>query len=101
VRWWDFLFYALFGLVVTSFVQIGGVLLVFSYLIVPAVCANFLASRLPIMLVIGWVIAMLASVAGLFASYQLDLPTGAAVVCVLGLALVLTAFAASLRRNKS
>ena len=97
VRWWDFLFYALFGLVVTSFVQIGGVLLVFSYLIVPAVCANFVASRLLVMLVIGWAIAMLSSVAGLFASYQLDLPTGAAVVCVLGLALVLTAAAACLR----
>jgi zinc/manganese transport system permease protein len=94
VRWWDFLFYALFGLVVTSFVQIGGVLLVFSYLIVPAVCANFLARRLPIMMAIGWGVAILSSTAGLFASYQLDLPTGAAVVCVLGLALVLTAIAA-------
>jgi zinc/manganese transport system permease protein len=55
VRWWDFLFYALFGLVVTSFVQIGGVLLVFSYLIVPAVCANFLATRVASLLGIGWV----------------------------------------------
>jgi len=27
VRWWDFLFYAVFGLVVTSFVRIAGVLL--------------------------------------------------------------------------
>ena len=99
VRGWDFLFYALFGLVMTSFVQIGGVLLVFSYLIVPAVCANFLARRLPVMLLIGWGIAMLASVAGLFASYQLDLPTGAAVVCVLGLALLITAAAASLFRR--
>src|SRR5258705_892142 len=59
VRWWDFLFYALFGLVVTSFVQIGGVLLVFSYLIVPAVGANFLANRLSVMLLIGWIVSML------------------------------------------
>ena len=36
VRWWDFLFYASFGVVVTSSVRIAGVLLVFSYLIVPA-----------------------------------------------------------------
>src|SRR5262249_1648034 len=57
VRWWDFLFYSLFGLVVTSFLQIGGVLLVFSYLIVPAVCANFLAQRLGSMLAIGWLVA--------------------------------------------
>ena len=99
VRWWDFLFYALFGLVVTSFVQIGGVLLVFSYLIVPAVCANFLARRLRTMMFIGWITATVSSVAGLFASYELDLPTGAAVVCVLGLALLLTAGAARFLRR--
>ena len=96
VRWWDFLFYALFGLVVTSFVQIGGVLLVFSYLIVPAVCANFLAARLGALLVIGWVIATLSSMAGLYVAYQSDLPTGAAIVCVLGAALVISAIVAAI-----
>ncbi len=90
IRWWDFLFYAMFGWVVTSFVQIGGVLLVFSFLIVPAVVANFLAHGLGTKLLIGWVTATVASVAGLYASYVLDLPTGAAIVCTLGIALVLT-----------
>ena len=89
IRWWDFLFYAMFGWVVTSFVQIGGVLLVFSYLIVPAVCANFLATRLRWMLLIGWIVATLASLLGLYGSYQLDLPTGAAVVCALAAELIL------------
>jgi len=98
IRWWDFLFYALFGLVVVSFVQIGGVLLVFSYLIVPAVCANFLAVRLGSLLVIGWGVATLAGVGGLIASYQLDLPTGAAIVCALGAALVIVAVVAHFRR---
>ncbi len=83
IRWWDFLFYAVFGWVVTSFVQIGGVLLVFSYLIVPAVCANFLATRLRWLLLIGWITATVSSMAGLVASYELDLPTGAAIVCAL------------------
>ena len=100
VRWWDFLYYALFGLVVTSFVQIGGVLLVFSYLIVPAVCASFLARNLPVMLLIGWLTATVASFAGLYASYRLDLPTGAAIVCALGLALMLVACVAKLRGRK-
>ena len=90
IRWWDFLFYAMFGWVVTSFVQIGGVLLVFSFLIVPAVVANFLADGLGAKLLIGWITATVASVAGLYASYVLDLPTGAAIVCTLGIALVLT-----------
>ena len=100
IRWWDFAFYAMFGWVVTSFVQIGGVLLVFSYLIVPAVCANFLAERPGVRLLIGWVTATAASVAGLYGSYVLDLPTGAAIVCALGLALILAIIAANLRRAK-
>lgn len=89
-RAWDFLFYALFGFVVTSFVQIGGVLLVFSYLIVPAVCAKFLADSLRARLFIGWATATVASIVGLYASYAGDWPTGAAIVCTLGAALALT-----------
>lgn len=91
VRFWDFLFYALFGLIVTSFVQLGGVLLVFSYLIVPAVCANYLATRLAAQLVVGWFVATLAGVGGLYASFQMDLPTGAAIVCALGAILLFCA----------
>ena len=99
VRLWDFLFYALFGLIVTSFVQVGGVLLVFSYLIVPAACGIFLAGSLPSRLVAGWITATLASIGGLYASYQLDVPTGAAIVCVLGVVLVLVGMGSKLRRT--
>ena len=100
MRGWDFLFYALFGFVVTSFVRIGGVLMIFSYLIVPAVCANLLANSLRARLLIGWLTATLASIAGLYASYKMDLPTGAAIVCALGAALLLTlGFARFLRRT--
>ena len=88
VRWWDFLFYALFGLVVTSFVRIAGVLLVFSYLIVPAVCGINLARSLGRRLLIGWLIALLGGVAGLFLSFQWDLPSGAAIVCTFGALLI-------------
>src|ERR1051326_9052296 len=68
VRGWDFLFYVLFGFVVTSFVHIGGVLMIFSYLIVPAVCANLLAHSLRGKLLLGWLTATLASVGGLYVS---------------------------------
>jgi zinc/manganese transport system permease protein len=89
VRWWDFFFYAVFGLVVTSFVRIAGVLLVFSYLIVPAVCGINLARRTANRLLIGWFIALLGGVAGLFLSYWWDLPSGAAIVCTFGALLIL------------
>ena len=89
VRLWDFWFYAAFALVVVSFVRIAGVLLTFAYLIVPAVCGVMLASRWIHRLIIGWAVATVASLVGLWASYKLDLPTGAAIVCACGLALVL------------
>jgi len=92
VRWWDFLFYAAFGLVVTSFVRIAGVLLVFSYLIVPAVCGINLATRISHRLLIGWMIAWLGGIAGLFLSFWWDLPSGAAIVCTFGAILILISF---------
>ena len=90
VRLWDFLFYATFGLVVTSFVRIAGVYLVFSYLIVPAVCGALLSSRTAMRLAIGWVVALTAGVAGLLISTQwesMDLPTGPTIVCLFGVLL--------------
>jgi zinc/manganese transport system permease protein len=89
VRWWDFIFYMLFGLVVTSFVHIGGVLLVFTYLVVPAVCATYLVRSIPARFAVGWVIATIASVASLAITAKVDLPIGAAIVCMLGLVLLL------------
>jgi zinc/manganese transport system permease protein len=97
VRWWDFLFYALFGLVVTIFVRIAGVLLVFSYLIVPAVCGINLARRIGPRLLIGWLIALAGGILGLFASFWWDLPSGAAIVCTFGVLLVLTSVLALVR----
>jgi zinc/manganese transport system permease protein len=99
IRWWDFVFYALFGWVVTSFVQIGGVLLVFSFLIVPAICANFLAVSLRARMTLGWITATVASVAGLYGSYRLDLPTGAAIVCTLGATLLLSMLLARTQKS--
>lgn len=101
VRLWDFLFYALFGLIVTSFVQIGGVLMVFSYLIVPAACGTYLGNSLGARLVIGWITATAASFAGLYASFRLDVPTGAAVVCMLGVALLAAVISVTFRGKRA
>ena len=97
VRLWDFLFYAAFAVVVVSFVRIAGVLLTFAYLIVPAVCGVTLATRWIDRLIVGWVVAAAASLVGLWASYKVDLPTGAAIVCACGLALMLVGAWAALR----
>ena len=93
VRFWDFLFYASFGFVVTRSVAIAGVLLVFCYLIVPSVGAMLWANRLGPRLAIGWVMGLLVSMLGMYFSVRLDLPTGATIVCTFGLVLILMALA--------
>jgi zinc/manganese transport system permease protein len=101
VRAWDFLFYASFGVVVTSSVRIAGVLLVFSYLIVPTLAANLLAGSIPRRLAVAWSFGTVVSVIAMTASAVFDTPTGATVVCAFGLillALALTARASTGRR---
>jgi zinc/manganese transport system permease protein len=81
LRWWDFWFYCIFGIVITFSVPLGGVLLVFSFLVVPAVTA-FLFTRNPMRLtVIAFCTGAVASALGLWVSYQSDLPTGPTIVC--------------------
>lgn len=93
VRFWDFLFYASFGFVVTRSVAIAGVLLVFCYLIVPSVGAMLWAKRIGPRLAIGWVMGGVVSMLGMYFSVLFDLPTGATIVCTFGGVLVLMAMA--------
>jgi zinc/manganese transport system permease protein len=86
---WEFIFYATFGIVVTSSVAIAGVLLVFSFLIIPAAIGVLFAESLSGQLAIGWITGIFVSAAGLAASFILDLPTGAAMVCAFGASLAL------------
>ena len=94
LRSWDFLFYATFGLTVVSFVQITGVYLVFSYLIVPAVCGALLSANIRTRLIIGWIVALVAGLSGFLLSVKLetlDLPTGPTIVCCFGVLLIVCA----------
>src|SRR6267378_846141 len=89
IRFWDFLFYASFGFVVTSSVAIAGVLLVFCYLIVPSVGAMLFADRIGARLAIGWTMGTLVSALGVYLSAQIDLPTGATIVVTFGGVLII------------
>ena len=97
VRGWDFVFYASFGFVVTSSVQIAGVLLVFSYLIVPAAIAALLVRSVSARLALGWGLGFVVSLLGLVASATWDLPTGATVVTTFGVAMAAVAACLGLR----
>jgi zinc/manganese transport system permease protein len=96
---WEFVFYATFGVVVTSSVALAGVLLVFSFLIIPAAIGVMFASTLPRQLAIGWIAGILTSAAGFAASFALDLPTGAAIVCAFGAALAVAGLVYPLLRG--
>jgi zinc/manganese transport system permease protein len=96
---WEFVFYSTFGLVVTSSVALAGVLLVFSFLIIPAAIGVMFASSLPRQLAIGWIAGTLISAVGLAASFAFDLPTGAAMVCAFGAALALAGLVYPFFRN--
>jgi zinc/manganese transport system permease protein len=87
---WEFIFFATFGLVVTSSVAIAGVLLVFSFLIVPAAIGVIFARSLASQLAIGWAVGTVTSAVGLGASFGFDVPTGAAMVCAFGGTLALS-----------
>ena len=96
---WDALFYASFALVVTSSVQLAGVLLVFAYLVVPAAIAVLLVRGVGARLALGWLVGAVVSAAGLAASYAWDLPTGATVVAAFGVALASAAAALGARAS--
>jgi zinc/manganese transport system permease protein len=80
---WDFLFYVTFGFVVTLSVQIAGVLLVFGFLVIPAVAGVMATSRTGRALVIGWIFCFVASVAGLLGAVDLDLPAAPSILVTL------------------
>ncbi|MBI2999813.1 MAG: metal ABC transporter permease [Deltaproteobacteria bacterium] len=91
IRLWDILFYMSFGVVIVKSVAIAGVLLVFTYLVVPAVIAQMFSDTVAGRLLLGWMVAILASMLGIVWSFYSDYPTGPAVVVMLGLLLILSA----------
>jgi len=81
----DLIFYGAFSLLVTSSVAIAGVLLVFTFLIIPSLVSSLFYSQFNKRLLLGWAFGLLGSSIGLFASYFWDLPTGAAIVVCFGI----------------
>jgi zinc/manganese transport system permease protein len=90
VRGWDLLFYIAFGFVITSSVQIAGILLVFSFLIIPAISSMIFYKSTKARLIMGWLFGLITSLIGIGMSYLFDLPTGPAIVTVMGFFLILS-----------
>jgi zinc/manganese transport system permease protein len=99
VRGWDFLFYLTFGFVITFSTRVAGVLLVFVFLVAPAIMAFLITNRIRLQLLIGWAMGTVVTVVGLYLSYLIDLPSGPSVVAFYGLALIVGATALYLLRS--
>ncbi len=99
---WDLVFYATFGLMVTSSVPIAGVLLVFGLLVIPAVAGSIASPRPGAALAVGWVFGFVASVLGLVGSVRFDMPAAPSILVTLsGLLLVMSGVVAIVRRRRA
>ena len=91
IRLWDFLFYASFGIVISFSVELAGVLMVFSALVIPGVVAFLFTNRFLAALLIAWATGAVAIIGGIGASFYWDLATGPLLVCAFGALLVVAA----------
>jgi len=101
VVWWDFLFYALVGIVITVAVRIAGVVVVFAFLIMPATTSALFSSRWGTRMLIAWAAAVIASIGGLLFGYYLDFSLGPAIALFLGGVLTIAAFFSRFRVIRS
>ncbi|MFH1614951.1 MAG: metal ABC transporter permease [Planctomycetota bacterium] len=100
VVFWDFIFYALLGVVITLSVQIAGVVVVFAYLIIPATISAVFSTRLRLQLAIVWVTAIIASLGGLLFAYQCDFSIGPAIAMFLGCELIIVGLIRKLQQTR-
>ena len=99
VIFWDFIFYVLLGVVITLSVQVGGVVVVFAYLIIPATISVVFSARLRLQLAIVWIAAIIASLGGLLFAYKFDFSIGPAIALFLGDELIIVAIVVRLRKG--
>ena len=91
VKMWDFLFYVSFGIMISFSVEIAGVLMVFSALVIPAVVAFLYTDHFGRALLIAWGAGTVAIVGGIGTSFYLDIATGPLLVCAFGVVLLVAA----------
>jgi zinc/manganese transport system permease protein len=97
---WEFLFFASFALVITSAVDLAGVLVVFAFLIIPAFCSVLLVEGFLARLLLAWLLGILGTMGGLLVAYAADLPIGATLVTVLGGVPIIAGIAAAVKKRR-
>jgi zinc/manganese transport system permease protein len=81
---WDLLFFLTLGIIAVLIVPVAGVLLAYSFLMIPAAIAALFTRGWVSGLLIGWGVGFIACFIGLMTSYFLRLPYGPSLVLSLG-----------------
>lgn len=96
---WNLLLYFTIGLVIAFAIQFAGVLLVFNFLVLPAVTGLLVARSMGGTFAIAAIAAAAASVVGFAFSVWFDLPSGAAIIAASGAFVALGWVIRKLRRD--
>ncbi len=91
----------LLSLTVVAGIQAVGVVLISALLITPAAAASLLTRSLPRMMVISATIAVVSGIVGLYASYYLDVASGAAIVLACTTCFIVASAIRALRQNSA
>jgi len=93
IKLYNLIFYITFGIAVVQSVKIGGIFVVFMYLIGPAAMALFITDVWKLRFFMSWLMGFIGSVLGISVSYNYNLPNGPTIVCMLGVMLFITSLA--------
>lgn len=96
---WNFLFYLSIGLAIVFAVEIGGVIPVFAFLIIPGVCGIMMSASDLNVVVWAAGLSILGAFFGLNMSYHYDFPAGSSIVAVLGILFVIISVINIVRRR--
>jgi zinc transport system permease protein len=89
VRWWDLALYLTLGVVIAFSMQFAGVMLVFTFLVLPAVTGRLLSRSMRATFAWSIASAMVAAIGGFALSIPLDLPSGPTISVFSGLLVLL------------
>ncbi|VAW34651.1 hypothetical protein MNBD_DELTA02-357 [hydrothermal vent metagenome] len=77
---WEFIFFLSFAFVLVSSVKLGGILLVFAMLVIPALIGRLYTKTPGAVLLCGWLVGVVVSIFGLAFSYYCDLPSSPLII---------------------
>jgi ABC-type Mn2+/Zn2+ transport system permease subunit len=100
-RWWEFAFYLMLGGLIGAVIHLVGLVLIFGYLVLPAMGALLLCRHVASAAVVAIVNALLATVAGLLISVVFDLPTTATILALMSAIAALEGLASAAMSHSS